>query len=71
MLREGDDVVVRPVALATTAFIQTLAAGCPLGEATATASVLCSADPFDLAGTLTLLIRHGELIAWLSPGACA
>jgi hypothetical protein len=68
VLREGDDVLVLPVPQATAAFIQTLAAGCSLGDAAATASALSGADPFDLAGSLALLIRHGALIAWHSPG---
>jgi hypothetical protein len=68
VLREGDEVIVLPVPLPTASFIQTLAAGCPLGEAAATAPVLGGADPFDLAGSLALIIRHGALTAWLSPG---
>lgn len=68
VMREGDYVIVLPVPPPTAAFVQALAAGCPLREAAATASVLGGADPFDLAGSLALLIRHGALIAWLSPG---
>jgi len=68
MMRESDDAVVLPVPLPTAAFVQALAAGCPLGEAAATASVLGGADSFDLTGALALLIRHGALIAWLPPG---
>ena len=68
VVREGDDVIVLSVPLPAASFIQTLAAGCPLGAAVATASVLGGADPFDLAGSLALLIRHGALIAWFSPG---
>jgi hypothetical protein len=68
VLREGDDVIVLPVPLTSAAFIQALAAGGALREAAATASALGDADAFDLAGSLALLIRHGALIAWFSPG---
>jgi hypothetical protein len=68
VMREGDDVIVLPAPIPTAVFVHALAAGCTLGEAAASASVLDGADPFDLAGSLASLIRHGALIAWFSPG---
>lgn len=66
VVRDGDEVLVLPVSLGTGEFVATLKAGSPLGEA---ASVAAAREPeFDLAHALALLIRHGGIAAWHSPG---
>lgn len=74
--RDGDDVLVLPLALSTALFLQALMAGRTLGQAvadaTAPATALTPTDapdpPLDLAASLALLIRHGALVAWHTPG---
>jgi len=64
--RDGDDVLVLPLALPTAQFLQALVAGRTLGQAVAAADAPDA--PLDLAASLALLIRHGALVAWHSPG---
>lgn len=70
--RDGDDVLVLPLAWPTALFLQALMAGCTLGQAVADAAAHTPADPpeppLDLAASLALLIRHGALVAWHTPG---
>jgi hypothetical protein len=66
VLRSGDDILVLPIPAATAVFAHMLAAGAPLGEATARST---ARDPgFDLAQVLALLIRCGGIAAWHPPG---
>jgi hypothetical protein len=66
--RDGDDVLVLPLALSTAHFLQALTAGRPLGQAVADAAAGDPEHPLDLATSLALLIRHGALVAWHTPG---
>ena len=74
VLREGDDVLVLPVDRATAAFVQALQSALPLAAAVEAAAIAATAahasttPPFDLAGTLALLIRHGAITAWHHAG---
>ena len=66
ILRQGDQVLVLRIAVGTAAFIAALASRATLAEAVTAAG---AADPaFDLVEALTLLIRHGGIAAWHSPG---
>lgn len=60
VLRDGDDVLVLPVGRPEAVFVQALQSALPLGAAVEAATVAAVAgQPFDLAATLSLLIRHG------------
>ncbi len=66
VLRVGDDVLVLSVTRGTAAFVASLGAGSSLGDA---AGIAAAREPaFDLAHALALLIRHGGIVAWTSPG---
>lgn len=60
--RSGDDVAVIPIAPASAEFFRRLLGGDSLGEASAAA--MAGDDPFDLPGSLSILIHHGALSAW-------
>jgi hypothetical protein len=69
VLREGDEVLVLPVGHADAVFVQSLQAALPLGAAVEAATAAAAAGPpFDLAATLSLLIRHGCITACHPPG---
>ena len=66
LLRDGDEVLVLPLSLAIGHFLAALAAGAPLGEA---AEIAAAAGPdFDLTQAIVLLIQHGGIAAWHTPG---
>lgn len=66
VLRVGDDVLVLSVTRGAAAFVASLRAGSSLGQA---AGAAVAREPaFDLANALALLIRHGGITAWHSPG---
>ena len=66
VLRAPDDeVLVIAIPPAAAIFVRQLDEARTLGAALEAAS---SAGSFDLAATLTLLIRHGALVAWHTPG---
>jgi hypothetical protein len=67
VLRQQDDVVVVPIPEGSALFFQHLMDGATLGEASAAAMV--RSDGFDLATSLGILICHGALSAWHSPGS--
>lgn len=75
VVREGDDVLVLPVCRADAVFVQTLQSAQALGAAAEAATLAAGAtdatDAFDLAATLSLLIRHGCITAWHHPGDTA
>lgn len=72
----GGEVLVLPLHEVAADFCSTLHAGGTLGEALAGAVALAmppepgaaDAPAFDLAGMLALLIRHGAITAWPTPG---
>jgi hypothetical protein len=76
----GGDVVVLPLPMAAAAFCAALAAGQTLADAVSIAATEAAeaaeaattpgagSAGFDLATTLALLIRHGALVGWHSPG---
>lgn len=66
--RNGDDVLVLPLAPATAQFLHALATGQTLGQAVAETEAAAPEPPLDLAASLALLIRHGALVAWHPPG---
>lgn len=69
VVREGDDVLVLPVGHADAVFVQTLQSAQALGtSAEAAALAACAGEPFNLAATLSLLIRHGCITAWRHTG---
>jgi hypothetical protein len=69
VLREGDDVLVVPVARADAVFVRALQAAQPLAAAIEAAMLDAGgAAPFELASALSLLIRHGAITAWHDPG---
>lgn len=70
VLREHDDAAVIRIAHASASFIALLLAGETLGPAAERAGLLAtrSGEAFDLADTLSILIGHGALTAWHSPG---
>ena len=69
VLREGDDVLVLPVGRADAVFVRTLQSDQPLATAVEAATLAAGAGTtFDLAATLSLLIRHGCITAWRHPG---
>lgn len=77
VLRDPDDeVLVVAIPPGAAAFVRQLVDGHPLGAAI-DAAIGAGSDPassaaepggFDLAAILTLLIRHGALVAWRTPG---
>lgn len=75
VLREGDDVLVLPVGRADAVFVQALQSAHALGTAAEAATLAAGtegkAGAFDLASTLSRLIRHGCITAWHHPGDTA
>lgn len=77
VLRDGDAVLVQPVSGAVASFVDALQRAQPLGEACLTAGpdgtrgAVTHPEPFDLAATLALLIRHGALVGWHHEGEAA
>ena len=72
VLRDGDDVLVLPVGRADAVFVGALQAAQPLATAVEAATRAAGeTEAFDLAATLSLLIRHGGITAWHPPGDCA
>lgn len=67
VLRQQDEVAVIAIAEGSALFFRRLMAGATLGEASA-AAMVCT-DGFDLAASLGILVCHGALSAWHSPGS--
>jgi hypothetical protein len=61
VLREDDDAAVIPVPQASAVFFRRLSDGATLAQAAALD------QPFDLAASLGILIRHRALVAWRQP----
>lgn len=69
VLRDGDDVLVLPVARADAVFVRALQSAQSLSAAVEAATVAARTDAaFDPASALSLLIRHGCVSAWHLPG---
>lgn len=66
VLRDHDEVLVLPLSLAIGHFLATLAAGAPLDEAAEIAGA--TGPDFDLTQAIVLLIHHGCIAAWHTPG---
>jgi hypothetical protein len=71
VLRDGDDVLVLPVGRADAVFVRTVQSAQALATAVEAATRAAGeGEAFDLAATLSLLIRHGGITAWRHPGDC-
>jgi hypothetical protein len=69
VLREDDDAAVIRVPVATAMFIRRLWQGDTLSHSASEAAVAAASigEPFDLAQSLAILIRHRALVAWHDP----
>jgi hypothetical protein len=69
VLREDDDAAVLRVPVANAVFLRRLWQGDSLSRSASEAAVAAAAigEPFDLAASLAILIRHRALVAWHNP----